>query len=172
MSKKLIGIGAALALALVFTLSMAGGDAVAGSGSARCSKSASVASAGCSRTASFACTSGKAAVAGYTKASATSAETPEEHAAALKGIVSEIPYRESKRMVIAGNMACGSCSYDATASCAPLFKTVDGKVYPLVPGQLVDRMKNAESTNGFEVTTRVKKMDGVKYLDVLAFKAL
>ena len=141
--------------------------------------SASVASSsGCTRSASYAsasCCDGKAAVAGYTKTGdkkACSKETAEEHAAAIAKITDEIPYRADKRLVLTGTMQCGQCSYEATASCAPLLKTVDGKVYPLAPGQILTKMKKTEAADGFEVTTRVKKIDGVKYLDVVAFKAL
>ena len=138
--------------------------------SSECTKSASYASASCC--------DGKAAVAGYTKTgdekacSKEAKEATEAHAAAIAKITDEIPYRADKRLVLSGTMQCGHCSYEATESCAPLLKTVDGKVYPLAPGQILTKMKKTEAADGFEVTTRVKKIDGVKYLDVVSFKAL
>jgi len=180
MSRKLIGIGTALAVAFAFALSMASGDAVAGEGcqakaktaSSSCTRSATKTASTCSKSAvaSGCCASGKSAVAGYTK-TGDEKQNDEERAAALKKVVDELPYRESARIVVAGNMECGHCSYHATASCAPLFKTADGKVYPLAPGNLVDKM-NGERGEGFEVTARVRKMDGIKYLDVLTFEQL
>jgi hypothetical protein len=83
-----------------------------------------------------------------------------------------IPYREAKRLVVVGTMACGSCTYKKTASCAPLLKTEDGKVYPLVKNHMIKRMHQAETEQGFELSTRVRKISGVKYLEVLSFRSL
>jgi hypothetical protein len=145
MSKKLMIIGAAAVLVVAVALVAVGdsGDAVAckdqakaSTASSSCSGKAATAAA-CTKSASAcvrsaaaaACcpTSGRAAVAGYTKAEC--GEKARAHAAALGEITDEIPYREAKRLVVVGTMACGSCTYKKTASCAPLLKTEDGKVY-------------------------------------------
>jgi hypothetical protein len=140
-----------------------------------CNKSAAkTAGSGCSassKVASGDCCDARNAVAGYTKKA--SEETPQEHATALKEIVDVIPAGNNKRLVLTGSMECGSCSHHATAACAPLLKTSDGKIYPLINNQLVSKMRHDESAkNGFEVSTRVKKLYGVKYLDVVAYKTL
>lgn len=141
-----------------------------------CSSKASyaVAGVGCSaKASSVACRDGaKADVAGYSKTGAERAEDAKAHAENLKAIVDEVPKMERSRVVVVGSVACGHCTYEKTAGCAPLIKTTDGKVYPLLPGQLVDKMKQTSAPNGLRVTTNVKKVDGVKYLHVKSFKAL
>ena len=151
-----------------------------------CDKSAKTASAGCSKsakTASSGCSKGKAAVAGYEKTGKGKAAcSPEDcksaccdadaaHAAALKGIVDEIPYRDSHRVVVSGTIECGSCTYKTTTACQPLLKTTDGKVYPLNHSGMVKKMKKSGATS-FEVTSKVRNFNGVKYLDVKSFKTI
>jgi hypothetical protein len=142
-----------------------------------CDKSASARTASsCNKAAgaklASGCCAGKAAVAGYSKeGKAKAKETPEEHAAALKAVVDEVPAYESRRVVVTGTMACGHCSLEATATCAPLLKTTDGKVYPLAPSQMVKNMRHSDAAQ-FHVTSRVKNLYGVKYLDVQAFDTL
>jgi len=160
--------------------------------SSGCSKStATTASAGCNKsattTASAGCckASGKAAVAGYTKKASAScsksagatasaacckAEKAAAKIAALRGIVDELPYRESKRLVVTGSVACGKCSYHLTESCAPLLKTTDGKVYPLIKSDFVKQMRNSSAAE-FKVSSRVRKMGGLSYLDIQAIEA-
>ncbi|MDH3199059.1 MAG: hypothetical protein OEO21_12560 [Candidatus Krumholzibacteria bacterium] len=187
MLKKLMIIGAAAVLVLAVALVAAGdsGDAVAckdqakaSTASSSCSGKAATAAgtksaSACARSAAAAAccpASGKAAVAGYTKAEC--GEKAHANAAALGEITDEIPYREAKRLVVVGTMACGSCTYKKTASCAPLVKTEDGKVYPLVKNHMIKRMHQAETEQGFELSTRVRKFDGVKYLEVVSFRSL
>jgi len=191
MSKKLLTIGAAmvLVLAVAFVAISDAGDAAAckdkdgakastASKSSSCSAKAATASAktagACARSAAAAsgcCASGKAAVAGYTKGDC--ANKASANAAALAEITDEVPYGERKRIVVAGTMACGNCTYQKTAGCAPLIKTGDGKVYPLVNNEMVKRMREAEAEEGFELSARVRKLeDGMKYLEVVSFKAL
>jgi len=184
MSKKLLTIGAAmvLVLAVAFVAASDSGNAVAckdkagakastASASSSCSAAAKTASAGtCTRSAtasSGCCASGKAAVAGYTKGECG------DNAAALNEITDEVPYGERKRVVVAGTMECGHCTFNKTAGCAPLIKTSDGKVYPLLNDDMVKRMRKTKTEEGFELSARVRKLeDGVKYLEVVSFKAL
>jgi len=179
MSKKLMIIGAAVVLALAVAL-VATGDAGNTSAckdkakaSAASAKSATQSASACTRSAAAsACcaTSGKAAVAGYSKDACS--DKAAAKSAALSEIVDEIPYREAKRLVVAGTMECGSCTYQKTSTCAPLVKTEDGKVYPLVKNHMIKRMRQEKTEQGFELSTRVRKIDGVKYLEVLSYRAL
>lgn len=91
--------------------------------------------------------------------------------ASLKGLVDDMPYRENKRVVLAGSYACGHCSLEKTADCSPMLKTADGKVYPMLKGNLSSEMRGAEGKN-LEVSGTVKKVDGVKYLDVKSYKVM
>jgi len=142
--------------------------AEAGYTKSSCSAKGATASAGCS---------GKSAVAGYEKASCSSnccsgTAKASEQAMAVREVTDELPYGSNKRVVLTGSLACGKCTYKATASCAPLLKTADGKVYPLSPNSnLVNDMK-ASKGGTFEVSARVKKSYGTKYLDVVAFNTL
>ena len=95
-----------------------------------------------------------------------------EKKAALIEIVDDLPYRESKRLVLTGNMGCGRCSYQATAGCQPLLKTADGKVYPLIKNSIVKKMQGSDAGSGFKVSSRVTRVDGVKFLQVTSFKVL
>lgn len=86
--------------------------------------------------------------------------------------VDAIPYREDKRLVLTGVYECGHCELGATAECSPMFKTVDGKVYPLWKSDHVTALLNDKTTKNVEIATVVKKVDGVKYLDVKSYKTL
>lgn len=143
-----------------------------------CTKSAKTASASmCGKSAKTAahCCAGENAVAGYTKAGADkaccNAAKADKLAAELKTIVDEVPHMERHRVVVAGSMECGHCTYDATASCQPLLKTTDGKVYPLLRNGLVKRMHKSDAKS-FEVSTNVRLINGVKYLEVKSYKSL
>jgi hypothetical protein len=189
MMKKLLTIGAAVALVLAVAFVAAGdsGNAVAckdkagakastaSNSSSSCSAKAATAtastkSAGACTAGSGCCAAGKAAVAGYAKGEC--GDKAAASAASLAEITDEVPYGEAKRVVVTGTMACGSCTYHKTAACAPLVKTKDGKVYPLVKNQMIERLHQANAEEGVELSTRVRKIDGVKYLEVLSFRAL
>jgi hypothetical protein len=86
--------------------------------------------------------------------------------------VDEVPYREDKRVVLTGAYACGHCTVGISAECAPMFKTADGKVYPLWNSDRVKDLRGSDATNGVEIATVVKKVDGVKYLDIKSYKVL
>jgi hypothetical protein len=90
--------------------------------------------------------------------------------AAIKQVSDEVPYAENKRVVLTGSYVCAHCSLHATEACAPMFKTEDGKVYPLMKTSRASDLRKAGKT--VEVSTRVRKIDGVKYLEVTSYKAL
>jgi len=156
-------------------------------GHSSCDKTASAASAGCTRDASTVAAGGgeacekkgasaSAAKSGCCESGAKSAKAggeacSESKSASLKGVVDELPYRENKRVVLAGSYACGHCTLDKTAECAPMLKTADGKVYPLLKTARSSDMRSVEGKN-LEVSGTVKKIDGVKFIDVKSYKAI
>ncbi len=89
----------------------------------------------------------------------------------LKKIVDEAPFREGKKIVLTGNMECGKCTY-SMASCAPMIKTTDGKIYPLAKSDKVSDMRTMKAENGFKVSAKVVKVDGIKFLDVTNVESL
>jgi hypothetical protein len=91
--------------------------------------------------------------------------------ASLKGKVDEMPYRESKKVVLAGSYACGHCTLQKTEDCSPMLKTADGKVYPLLQNNHAMEMRSKEGKN-LEVSGTVKKVDGIKFLEVKSFKVM
>jgi len=93
-------------------------------------------------------------------------------ASAFNGAVDELPYAENKRVVLAGAYVCGHCNLHATEGCSPMFKTADGKVYPLIRNPEADKLRAANTGNGVEIASTVKKLDGIKYLEVKSYKSL
>jgi len=91
--------------------------------------------------------------------------------ASLKGLVDEMPYKENKRVTLAGSYACGHCDLAKTEDCSPMLKTTDGKIYPLLQNARASELKDAEGKN-VEVSGTVKKVDGVKFLEVKSYKVL
>jgi hypothetical protein len=91
--------------------------------------------------------------------------------ASLKGVVDEMPYRESKKVVLTGAYACGHCQLHKTEECSPMLKTADGKVYPMLQSNQVAEIKAAKAAS-IQVTGVVKKVDGVKFIDVKSYKAI
>ena len=91
--------------------------------------------------------------------------------ASLKGVVDEMPYRESKKVVLTGAYACGHCQLQKTEECSPMLKTADGKIYPMLQSNHVAEIKAAKAAS-IQVTGVVKKVDGVKFIDVKSYKAI
>lgn len=91
---------------------------------------------------------------------------------AVKVSVDELPYGENKRVVLTGTYECGHCALHMTEDCAPMLKTADGKIYPLMDNARSEAMRAANAKNGVEVTGLVRKIDGVRYLDVKSYRAL
>lgn len=128
-----------------------------------CSKSASTAAlagtkSGCSKGASAAALAGTKS--GCSKSSASAAE------------FASIPYHETKRVVLKGEAKCGKCTMNLTEACETVFKTADGKFYRLLKSPRVDKLREAESDKGFKIVTRVRRLDGVKYLELESFRTL
>lgn len=93
------------------------------------------------------------------------------HYAQVKEIADDIPYRQNTRLVIAGKFTCGACDLGKTDVCQPFVKTADGDFYPLKRNGKITEMKNTGSKE-FEITARVTKEGGIKFLDVTSFKAI
>jgi hypothetical protein len=106
------------------------------------------------------------------KTAARKSACTEAKTAAVKTAVDDLPYAENRRVVLAGSYACGHCALGVTEECAPMLKTADGKVYPMINSARVDAMRAAKLANGVEVSGLVKKLDGVKYIDVKSYRAL
>jgi hypothetical protein len=185
MNRNMLLIGTVAVFGLA-TAMVAAGDATraaacdesakSASASSCCAKSAdaATASSGCTRSAATTtaagaggdacCKSGKAA-------SASAACDKSKTDTAFNGTVDEIPYRENKRLVLTGVYMCGHCNLKATESCSPMFKTADGKVYPLLKNPESNDLRGADTGNGVEIASSVVKIDGIKYLEVKSYKA-
>ncbi len=156
-----------------FAAGVSGSTVTAGGGSCCESKSASAA------TASGSCDKSAAVhTAGAGQSCDAAAKTAGSHASCEKSTqtaaasVDALPYREDKRLVLTGSYECGHCGIGATAECSPMFKTADGKVYRLWNGDRVASLRNDKAAKNVEIATVVKKVDGVKYLDVKSYKVL
>lgn len=102
-----------------------------------------------------------------------SSDAHASHAKAVGKVVDKIPYRETKRMVVSGSVVCGGCTMEGIDRCQPMVKTGDGKIYPLVRSAMVKKMggcRGGETT--YRIKGRVKKVYGVRYLDVTSYSAL
>ncbi len=153
--------GAAPALNIAaFAAGVSGSTVTAGGGSCCESKSAGAA------VAAGACDKSAAAK------TAGAAGSCEKSTAVKTAAVDEVPYRESKRVVLTGTYECGHCAVGATADCSPMFKTADGKIYPLLDSSRVSSLRDDKVAKNVEIATIVKKIDGVKYLDVKSYKTL
>jgi len=154
-----------------FAAGVGGSTMTAGSGSCCESKSAGAAAS------TKHCDEAKAIRAGTSGKSCDSAVKTAGAAGACEktslttAAVDVVPYREDKRLVLTGSYECGHCGIGATAECSPMFKTVDGKVYPLWRSSHVASLRQDNDKN-VEIATVVKKVDGVKYLDVKSYKSL
>ena len=83
----------------------------------------------------------------------------------VKKASDQIPNRVNSRVVLTGTYSCGSCDLGMTDTCQAFLKTADGKLYPMEHSSKVKSMKGC-GTKNFEVTARVTKQGGSKYLDV------
>jgi len=87
--------------------------------------------------------------------------------AAKTASVETISEREGARVVLLGHYVCGHCELGLSdTSCQPAFQTKDGKNYLLVKNNLSNELRSAARDNDVEIVTRVKKLDGSKYLEV------
>jgi len=158
---------AAFAATMSATTTTAGGGSCCDSKSAgaaqaagSCDKSAAVHTAGAGKSCD---------AAAKTAGTSASCDKSTQTAAAAVDVV---PYREDKRLVLTGTYECGHCGVGATAECSPMFKTADGKVYPLWNSDRVANLRSDKAAKNVEIATVVKKVDGVKYLDLKSYKVL
>jgi hypothetical protein len=155
-----------------FAAGVSGSTVTAGGASCCESKSA-----GAAASSGQACDGAKAIRAGTAGKSCDAVKTAgaagscEKNTALKTAAVDVVPYREDKRLVLTGSYECGHCGMGVTPECSPMFKTVDGKVYPLWNSNRVASLREDDDKN-VEIATVVKKVDGVKYLDVKSYKAL
>lgn len=90
-------------------------------------------------------------------------------AEAIKSVSTDLPYHESKRLVLTGEYVCGKCTLSKMEGCQGFFKTAQGDMYPLMPGprtKMMGKIAHKQDKNKFEIAGRVRVMDGVKYIDV------
>ena len=92
--------------------------------------------------------------------------------ASAKHAVDTLPYSENRRVVLAGTYECGHCALNLTEDCSPMLKTADGKIYPLMDNARVEAMRAAKCENGVEVSGLVRKISGVKVIEVKSYRAL
>lgn len=80
-----------------------------------------------------------------------------------------MPYRESKRVILAGEYVCGKCSLEKLDTCQGFVKTGDGNLYPLLKsGKLKGLCKSAAAHGDkqYKIVGHVRIINGVKYIDV------
>jgi hypothetical protein len=82
-----------------------------------------------------------------------------------------VPYREGTRMELTGKVVCGSCDLNAAKQCKSVFQTADGSAYWLMNSNLVEKMRASDGRN-YRIVSRVRKLDGAKYLDVEVVSAI
>jgi len=86
--------------------------------------------------------------------------------------LADVPGREGTRVELTGKYTCGKCAYGMTKKCEPMFEAKNGKIYRLVKNSVLEEMLENKDADGFTIVTKVKKVDGEKYLEVKAFSAL
>jgi len=92
-------------------------------------------------------------------------------ASAIGAIATPIPYHDAKRMVLSGQYVCGRCTLQKLDFCQGFLKTTDGNLYPLLMNGMAREMMKKRSKQ-LKVVAQVRKVQGVKFLDVKAFKVL
>jgi hypothetical protein len=85
--------------------------------------------------------------------------------------VEAINQREGKQIVLTGHYVCGHCELGVVGKCQPAFQTKDGKNYLLVRNNLSTELRSKARDASVEIVTRVKKLDGAKYLEVEAIRS-
>ncbi len=80
--------------------------------------------------------------------------------------IEDLPYREGTRIVLTGRYVCGLCNLGVTEECQPGFQTKEGQNYLLVTNNLSDKLHDTARDNDVEIVSRVRKLNGVKYLEV------
>jgi hypothetical protein len=152
-------------------------DAAAGKTKKKCSKivkkscaktvkascASKVSAKGCSGSCAGDCSKAKACC------RSAAAKMKAKHVSAIKAVVTDLPYNESKRLVLRGKYVCGKCQLQKFEKCQAMFKTESGELYPLISNGKVMKMKKMKSSDGYQITTRIKRIDGIKHLQVINF---
>ena len=86
--------------------------------------------------------------------------------------VESIEYREGRTVVMEGRYVCGACELGIGENCQPAFRSTDGKNYLLVRNNLSKQLRNDARDKDVEIVSRVRKLDGVKYLEVEVVRPL
>jgi hypothetical protein len=133
-------------------------------------EAAHAAAAGCETSTAMAAGAGSCCESKSVKTAAM--EGCEAKTASAKHAVDKLPYAENRRVVLAGTYECGHCELHLTDECSPMLKTADGKIYPLLHNARVEALREAKCANGVEVSGLVRKIDGVKVIDVKSYRAL
>ncbi|MGD8413561.1 MAG: hypothetical protein PVF33_04985 [Candidatus Latescibacterota bacterium] len=187
MLKKTVTIAAVAALvtAGVFIAAGQAGQGKACEGKSKtasaCTKSASAAKVSAAKAGGSSCsrtkTAGNPACAGMS-ASAKSAccakMSQQAHYAQVRKVADNIPERVNSRVVLTGTYKCGSCDLGATDKCQAFLKTASGQLYPIAKNPSLSDMQklHMKGKNDFEVTARVTKQGGAKYLEVTHFDSI
>jgi len=189
MLKKTAMIAAVAALVVVGAVVVMGGAGevaacdgktkTASAQASACTKSASAAKVSAATAGTSSCTKSKTASAAATCSEAARAAccakmAKQAHYTQVKKAADNIPYRLNTRVVMAGTYTCGSCDLGATDTCQAFLKTADGQLYPLLHNKNVKMMYKMHKSGekDFEVTARVTKQGGAKYLDVTYYTAM
>ena len=85
--------------------------------------------------------------------------------------IESIKEREGKTLVLVGRYVCGTCQLGVGGDCQPAFQTTDGKNYLLARNNLSKKLRAEWRGKDVEVVSRVRKFDGVKYLEVEVVRA-
>lgn len=168
MTRRIIYVAVAALLVLSAVAFAADG---AGEGT-KCGKKVKKAAAQC-KTAEFSGCKSEKACAGKCSSTCCADAKRAAHTSAVKKVVDNIPYREAKRLVVTGEVMCGKCAkIGEMVKCQPMVKTNDGKIYPLVKNGVVKKLRACHSDSQYKISGRVKKIQGVRYLDVTSVKVM
>jgi hypothetical protein len=85
--------------------------------------------------------------------------------------VESIKKREGETLVLTGRYVCGHCDLGVGEDCQPAFRTTDGKNYLLMKNNLSKQLRSDARETDVEIVSRIKKLDGVKYLEVEVVRA-
>lgn len=88
--------------------------------------------------------------------------------------IESIDNREGDVVVMKGRYVCGTCELGLKAAdggCQPAFQTKDGKNYLLSKNNLSEKLRAEAREKDVEISSRVRKLSGVKYLEVEAVRA-
>lgn len=139
-----------------------------------CTKSASAAKVSAATAGTYTCsktTKASCAKTAQAQSACCANKARKAHYKQVRKVADNVPQRVNSRIVVAGTYKCGSCDLEATETCQPFIKTTDGQLYPLEKNKNVKQMYKS-GTKKFEITARVTKRGGTKYLDVTNYKAL